>query len=130
MAASGAELADRLETGAPADAAPDGVDWRDAFRFDARTVSLPSYPWRRRPYWRDDPPGCDDLAALLGVPPEQDCRRRTLLELGVDSLRAMELRDRLEENYGLRLGPVHELYTVTVGTLSEWVREAGGGGAR
>ncbi|MEV4315704.1 SDR family NAD(P)-dependent oxidoreductase [Actinocrispum sp. NPDC049592] len=112
--------------------AGEAVDWADVFaRHDARLVSLPAYPFQRRPHWpaaletstvETAPPsrpkpaarnGAPALAAVLalatkvlGEPVAADVPFR---EQGFDSMMGLELRDLVEQDTGADL-PVSLIY--------------------
>ncbi|GAA4681602.1 hypothetical protein GCM10023263_16430 [Phytohabitans rumicis] len=114
------------------------VDWDRLIGRRPYRVSLPSYPWQRRPHWisgatpaADDVPAGDEVPAaaawLLAVPPAQRLDRlldsvlaavaavlgedsaaaiapdQGFFELGMDSVLAVALRDRLAEEYAVEL---------------------------
>lgn len=89
---------------------------------DQAGIDLLRHSWRREEYWPEQetegtPTFDEELASLLQVPAAGLQDRDKLIDLGIDSLIAVELSERLERNFGIQSGPIHRLYSMTVGEL-------------
>jgi acyl transferase domain-containing protein len=98
----------------PAAVLPGRVDW-------------PPRPWDHRSYWignsRPLPSGIDTgvpgiVAAVLGSKPANLDPGCTLIQLGLDSLMALELSDRVREAYGARIPPAELLNGMRLSDLA------------
>ncbi|MEV6229235.1 type I polyketide synthase [Saccharopolyspora shandongensis] len=126
------------------------VDWT-ALLPAGRRIDLPTYAFQRKRYWLDEETTGDEpvaepaakteqdplelvrsqAAAILGHSSPEDVEpRRTLRELGFDSLGTVELRDRLCAATGLRLTTAALYSYPTPAELADHLRaELAGGGA-
>lgn len=62
-----------------------------------------------------------DIARVLRIPEERLNAKTSLLRMGLDSLMAVELKNRIETDFGVRLSPARLLQGPSVSDLAEWI---------
>jgi acyl transferase domain-containing protein len=107
------------------------VNWKRLFPCTGRCVSLPPYPWQRRAR-KSEPAGrapADTVrrlvARVLRVPAEDMTLGTRLIELGLDSLSALQLESQLESQTGVQIPAPELLGALTVSDLITYVENGG-----
>jgi acyl transferase domain-containing protein/acyl carrier protein len=128
------------------------IDWKTLFPGRGRVASLPQYPFQHRRYWLDQRIGpaldanelVEDLRALsprdrferlvarigretkslFGLPPEEPFdENRGLAEMGMNSLMAVRLVNKLKIAFGVRLSATVALNYPSVTSLAQYLDE-------
>ncbi len=109
------------------------VRWDSIFPAPCSCVSLPPFPWHREQICA--PPSADPtdkwnirtmVAEVLHLSAEAFPRGRSLLELGLDSLSALDLERRLDEEFGVQLDASSLLETASIDDLIRRVEGVAG----
>ena len=118
-----ARVADLVgDTGAKEGAAPAGARVRDILEADATTL-----PSLLEAYIRDH------LARAMGASPARIDIQQSLLSLGLDSLMAVEMRNRITEDLGVNVPLEKFMHGASINTVASYISERlleGGRGAR
>jgi acyl carrier protein len=98
-------------------------------------VEWPARPWNYRPYWSDsqqespasgDADVCGIVAAVLGSDADALDPDLSLIQLGLDSLMALELSGRIRETYRVKIPPAQMLGGMLLSELTQVSEGAAG----
>lgn len=93
-------------------------------------VNWPPRPWDHRSFWAGRPDQAPPqevsaiLASVLGMEESALPAGRTLLQLGLDSLLALELAGRLKEAFGVAIAPRHLLNGMLLSDLEQMCHDS------